>query len=59
METAVAACVHWWKIEPRRPGMVELPARCKFCGEERTFPAEAPTWRDARAERLKELECGS
>jgi hypothetical protein len=53
METAVAACVHWWVIEAPRPGMAELPARCRFCGAERTFPAEAPTWREEHEERVE------
>jgi len=60
METAVAAHAHWWLIESPQPGKVELSAHCRFCDAERTFPAEAQTWRDEWAERrllLKEELC--
>ena len=31
-------CAHWWVIETP-DGRERLPARCRVCGAERTFPA--------------------
>ncbi len=38
MTTTPATCTHHWLIEWPPPGVEELPARCRKCQAERTFP---------------------